>query len=197
MKEKIWKAQRGLAALAAAFVALAASAAEEPAAVDAAKAGAAKEASPAAEAAARSVTITSDRSTYLRKEGVIAFEGHVFIDDPQYKMHADEVNLFLEGTNEVKRVVAVGNVTVTDGRRSGSCAKATYSKALSRIVLYGDAERGILARLEDAGRRKSEVCGRKIVFWIDTEQVEVEGSTVTVDASGIDAKRGVKRAVGK
>ena len=145
----------------------------------------------------RSVTITSDRSTYLRKEGVIAFEGHVVVDDPEYKMRANEVNLFLEGTNEVKRVVAIGDVTVTDGQRSGSCAKATYNRALSKIILYGDEKKGILAKLSDEGKHRSEVVGRKITFWIDSEQVEVEGSTVTVDASHMDMKGGAKSILGK
>lgn len=145
----------------------------------------------------RPVKITSDRSTYLRKEGVIAFEGNVFVDDPEYKMRANEVNLFLEGTNEVKRVVAIGDVTVTDGQRSGSCAKATYNRALSKIILYGDEKNGIPAKLADNGKRKSEVVGRKIVFWIDSEQVEVEGSTVTVDASRVNMKEGAKSMFGR
>ncbi len=148
-------------------------------------------------ASPRSVKVTSDRATYLRKEGVIAFEGNVFVDDEEFKMHAREVSLFLEGTNTLKRVVAIGDVAVTNGVRSGSCAKATYNKALSKVVLYGDAKTGVTARLRDDGRRKSEVEGRKITFWIDTEQVEVEGSTVTVDASGLDAKEGAKSLLGR
>jgi len=145
----------------------------------------------------RSVKVTSDRATYLRKDGVLAFEGHVAVDDGEFKMHADEVSLFLEGTNELKRVVAIGNVAVTNDTRSGSCAMATYNKALSKVVLYGDAEKGILAKLRDDGKRKSEVEGRKITFWVDTEQVEVEGSTVTVDASGLGGKEGAKKFLGK
>lgn len=145
----------------------------------------------------RTVRVTSDRATYLRKDGVIAFEGNVCVDDVEFKMHAREVNLFLEGTNELKRVVAIGDVAVTNGLRSGTCAKATYNKALSKVVLYGDAKKGVAARLVDAGKRRSEVEGRKITFWIDTEQVEVEGSTVTVDAGGMDAKEGAKRLLGK
>ena len=34
-------------------------------------------------ASPRSVKVTSDRATYLRKEGVIAFEGNVFVDDEE------------------------------------------------------------------------------------------------------------------
>lgn len=145
----------------------------------------------------RTVRVTSDRSTYLRKDGVLAFEGNVCVDDVEFKMHAREVNLFLEGTNELKRVVAIGDVVVTNGLRNGSCAKATYNKALSKVVLYGDPKTGTLAVLRDEGKRKSMVEGRKITFWVDTEQVEVEGSTVTVDAGNLDAKGGAKSLFGK
>lgn len=145
----------------------------------------------------RNVTVTSDRSTYLRKEGVLVFDGNVFVDDIEFKMHADEVTLFLGGTNELKRIVAIGNVAVTNELRSGTCAKATYNKALSRVVLYGDEEKGITAKLNDNGKRKSQVEGRKITFWIDTEQVEVDGSVITVDVGKGDVKDSAKRFLGK
>ena len=145
----------------------------------------------------RTVKVTSDRSSYLRKEGVMAFEGHVYVDDVEFKMNADIVNLFLDGTNDLKHVVAVGNVAVTNGFRSGTCAKATYNRALSRIVMYGDEKAGIVARLNDNGKNKSQVEGRKITFWVDTEQVEVDGSVITVDVAGGDAKEGAKKLFGK
>ncbi|MBR5457157.1 MAG: hypothetical protein IKV56_00190, partial [Kiritimatiellae bacterium] len=99
--------------------------------------------------------------------------------------------------NDLKRVVAVGNVAVTNGLRSGTCAKATYNRALSRIVMYGDEKSGIVARLNDNGKNKSQVEGRKITFWVDTEQVEVDGSVITVDVAGGDAKEGAKKLFGK
>lgn len=145
----------------------------------------------------RNVKVTSDRSTYLRKEGVLVFDGNVFVDDVEFKMHADEVTLFLGGTNELKRIVAIGNVAVTNEFRSGTCAKATYNRALSRVVLYGDEAKGVTAKLKDEGKRKSQVEGRKITFWIDTEQVEVDGSTITVDVGKGDVKDSAKRFLGK
>ena len=147
-------------------------------------------------AAPRNVKVTSDRSTYLRKEGVLVFDGNVFVDDVEFKMHADEVTLFLGGTNELKRIVAIGNVAVTNELRSGTCAKATYNKALSRVILYGDKEKGITAKLNDNGKRKSQLEGRKITFWIDTEQVEVDGSVITVDVGNGDVKDSAKRLLG-
>lgn len=144
----------------------------------------------------RNVKVTSDRSTYLRKEGVLVFDGNVFVDDVEFKMRANEVTVFLDGTNELKRIVAIGNVSVTNELRSGYCAKATYNKPLSRIILYGDESKGISAKLIDNGKRKSQVEGRKITFWVDTEQVEVERSTITVDVGKGDMKDNAKRFLG-
>jgi hypothetical protein len=63
--------------------------------------------------------------------------------------------------------------------------------------MYGNDEKKIPARLVDNGKRRSEVEGRKITFWIDSEQVEVEGSTVTLDAGGFGGKDGAKKLLGK
>ncbi len=144
----------------------------------------------------RSVKITSERTDYDRREGVIMFDKNVFVDDDEYKMHSDQLYVFLDGTNELKRIVAIGNVAITNETRVGSCAKAAYTKSAGKVVMYGDAN-GVKARLADCGKRKSEVEGRKITFWIDSEQVEVEGSTVTLDAGGIGGKEGAKKLLGK
>lgn len=146
---------------------------------------------------ARTVKITSVRTDYDRREGVIMFDRNVFVDDPEYKLHADRVYVFMDGTNDLKRIVAIGNVAVTNELRSGTCAKATYSRASSKLVMYGDNETGTLARLEDNGKKRGELLGRKITFWTDTEQVEVEGSQITVDAQGAGGADAAKKFLGK
>lgn len=151
---------------------------------------------PAALEMPRSVKITSERTDYDRREGVIMFDKDVFVDDAEYKMHSDQLYVFLDGTNELKRIVAIGNVSITNETRVGSCAKAAYTKSVGKVVMYGDTN-GVRARLADHGKRKSEVEGRKITFWIDSEQVEVEGSTVTLDAGGYSGKDGAKKLLGK
>ena len=144
----------------------------------------------------RSVKITSERTDYDRREGVIMFDKDVFVDDAEYKMHSDQLYVFLDGTNELKRIVAIGNVSITNETRVGSCAKAAYTKSVGKVVMYGDTN-GVRAKLADYGKRKSEVEGRKTTFWIDSEQVEVEGSTVTLDAGGYGGKEGAKKLLGK
>ena len=144
----------------------------------------------------RSVRITSERTDYDRREGVIMFDRNVFVEDAEYQMHSDQLYVFLDGTNELKRIVAIGNVSITNETRVGSCAKAAYTRSVGKVVMYGDGK-GVMARLADNGKRKSEVEGRKITFWIDSEQVEVEGSKVTLDTGDLGGKEGAKKLLGK
>ena len=129
----------------------------------------------------RAAVITADRTDYDRKEGVILFDRNVFVDDEQYQMHAERLFVFLDGTNDMKRLVALGNVAITNEDKSAWCTKAVYTKAASRIVMYGDAQHP--AWLRDAGGKSgdaSEVRGLRITYWIDSGLATVEKSVITL-----------------
>ena len=173
----------------------------------------------------RPAKITSDTTVYNRKEGIASFEGHVHVDDEQYQMHADRVFLFFDvdkdstngvhrakGTNDVhkaakgtddmrraagdvRRVVAIGHVAMTNDAHRAYGAKATYSKKNGLVVLYsGD---GITAEVRDESKAQPQIVrGKRIRFWIDSEQVEV----VEADLSGAAPSGGastLKKALGK
>ena len=103
----------------------------------------------------RDAVITAERTDYDRKEGVILFDRNVHVDDEQYQLHADRLFLFLDGTNDLKRLVALGNVSITNDDKNASCSRAVYVKKLSKIVMYGaDSEP---ARLYQGGKKASTV----------------------------------------
>ena len=125
----------------------------------------------------RDAVITSERTDYDRKEGVILFDRNVYVNDEQYQMHADRLFVFLEGTNDLKRIVAIGNVSITNEQRTASCARAVFTKAVSKIVMYGDEKTN--AMLSDPSSKQGGLVeGKKITFWLDAEQVSVEGPVV-------------------
>ena len=185
----------------------------------------------------RPAKITSDTTVYNRKEGIASFEGHVYVDDEQYQMHADRVFLFFDvdkdanstngvrrtkgtnnvrraakgtndvhraakGTNDVhraagdiRRIVAIGHVAMTNDFHIAYGAKATYSKENGLVVLYsGD---GITAEVRDESKAQPQIVrGKRIRFWIDSEQVEVDEA----DLTGAGPSGGVgtlKKALGK
>ena len=134
----------------------------------------------------RDAVITSERTDYDRKEGVILFDRNVYVDDEQYQMHADRLFVFLDGTNDLKRIVAIGNVSITNDQRMASCSRAVFTKAASKIVMYGDET--TYAKLVDPSQRGGVVEGKKITFWLDAEQVSVEESAVRMPGAVLKSR---------
>ena len=135
----------------------------------------------------KSASIRSRTSDFDRREGVVMFEGDVMVRySENYTMCSDQLYMFLSKSNELSRVVAIGNVTITNETRIGTCAMATYRRRKSEIEMFGDGK-SVLARLTERGDDASEIEGARIRFWLDAEQVEVENSSIQMEKKG-DAK---------
>lgn len=139
--------------------------------------------------------LRSMRADYDHQNGVAMFDGDVVLRGTEgkneYVLKTDQAFAFISSTNELKRVVALGNVRVKSGQRVGRCDRAVYTKGDSKIVMYGE-ENGRSAMLADISKNRSRVEGSRITFWINNEQVEVVDSKITVDASGIKPLKGGK-----
>jgi lipopolysaccharide transport protein LptA len=157
--------------------------------------GSAKSAKKKAKGGAGSAQVVACRTDLDRKAGVIMFDGNVHVSDPEYALGAERLFVFLDGTNSLKRIVADGDVAVTNGLRYGSCARATYSKSAGKVVMYADETRP--AKLVEESHKRDEVEGRRITFWLDSDQIEVEGSTITVDGGAFGGKDGALKLMGK
>lgn len=129
--------------------------------------------------------LRSVRADYDNQNGVAMFDGAVELTGAEgnvgYTINASQAFVFLSGTNELRRVVALGGVRIKSGDRSGACDRAVYTRGDSKIVMYGDGD-GRKAQLADGFKRNNKIEGDRITFWIDGEQVEVVDSAVTVDA---------------
>ena len=132
----------------------------------------------------KSARITSRSADLDRKEGVVMFEGDVVVRySNDCTMCADRLFVFLAGTNELSRVVALGNVSITNDTRTGTCAMATFRRKRSEIEMFGDGN-GKLAHLAENGDDAGAIRGSRIKFWLDTEQVEVENSRISTEQKG-------------
>ena len=132
----------------------------------------------------KSARITSRAADLDRKEGVVMFEGDVVVRySNDCTMCADRLYIFLAGTNELSRVVALGNVSITNETRTGTCAMATFRRKKSEIEMFGDGK-DALARLVERGDDAGALEGTRIRFWLDTEQVEVENSRISAEQKG-------------
>ena len=145
--------------------------------------------------APQTATLTSDRASYDRKEGVAVLNGHVFLNEGEYQLHADRAFVRLDGTNELKKVVALGHVALTNGTRTASGARATYYRKSGLVVL--DAGDSAPAEVRDGVDDAAQILrGKKIRFWTGAQQVEV--LEAWIEASRTDAtKASVKELLGR
>ena len=131
--------------------------------------------------------LKSVRADYDRRAGVAMFEGAVSLHGSEkgreYDLSAAQAFAFIAGSNDLRRVVALGGVRVESDGRTGECDRAVYTRGDSKVVMYG-AEGGAPARLADGGGRRSAVEGARITFWLDSEEVEVVDSAVTMEGGG-------------
>jgi len=128
--------------------------------------------------------ITSDSTYYDRKEGLVVFKGRVHVDDAEYQMHSERGYLFLSETNSLRRIVAVGGVSLTNGLRRAYADKVIYRRDNGLVILHGK-EGAPATVVEDTAAGERSVRGRKIRFWVNQEQVEViEADISAPKASG-------------
>ena len=141
----------------------------------------------------RPTKITAANTFYDRKEGYAVFTGRVHVDDEQYQLHSDKAYVFMDSTNSLRRLVAMGHVAITNDTKRAYGGKASYYKASGMVVLYsGD---GRVAEVRDEAKVEDQVVtGDKIKFWTGKEQVEVIKASIIAPVGGMskDALKIVK-----
>lgn len=145
----------------------------------------------------RIAKITAASTYYDSKEGIAYFAGNVFVDDREYQMHADKAYVFMDktGTNDLKRIVAIGNVALTNDTKRAYGNKVSYYREGGMIVLYAP-EGGVCEVRDEKSDPPQSVKGSKIKFWIGSEQVQVEKAVITAPVSGSGVE-GIKDVIGK
>ena len=123
---------------------------------------------------ARESVITAEKIEFDNKEGVILFDENVLVDDAQFVMRSERLLVFMQGTNDVQQIMAVGHVSITNQNRAASCDKAVYTKKDGQIVMSGNA------RLMQQGTQGGEVTGNRITIWVDDERIEVSPGRVVL-----------------
>lgn len=121
--------------------------------------------------------ITSSRLEYDYQESVILFEENVKVKDPQFTLTADRVLVFLEGTNALKQVRAMGNVVMTSSNRSARCSQAVYTKADGKIVMTGETV--VLQRAMD------QIWGKQITIWVNDQRMECQQPRMVIQPSSM------------
>jgi lipopolysaccharide export system protein LptA len=93
--------------------------------------------------AGQPVEITAERLDLDQAAGSAVFVGGVKVGQGALRLAADRLEVFYQGgpeggSGEVRRMVAVGNVTLSNGTEAAEAERATYEVAAGTIAMEGD-----------------------------------------------------------
>ena len=140
--------------------------------------------------------ITSNRLEYDYAESTIFFEENVRVVDEEYTLTADRIIVFLDGTNEVRQIRAIGHVVIVSGERTGRCPEAVYTKKSGEIVMSGPNDTSV-----QLTNRDDKIWGRKITIWLDSQRMVCVPARLTLidsnpaRATGTDKNGDEKRVL--
>jgi len=116
----------------------------------------------------------------LDQSRTVIFTGHVVATKENFILHSDKLKVFYNKTqgkkqgNETKRVikkiVALGHVRISKGKRVGIGQKAVYDKAAEKITITGAAQ---------VWEGVNRVSGNRIIFFLNEDRSVVEGDAKT------------------
>jgi lipopolysaccharide export system protein LptA len=97
------------------------------------------------------------------------------------KMTSDKMTVYFTDKNEIKTIVAVGNVVITQDTKKAMSERASYNATQEVLILTG------APAVISSGASTSQ--GKKITYWIKENRTVIEGATVKIksgDAGGVN-----------
>ncbi len=116
-------------------------------------------------AAAGDVVVTSMTMEADSKSKVVTFKGDVRAEK-DFLLCSDELKIYYGENEEIKELIAIGNVRVSKGDKRAMGDRAVYDKGKNAIVITGNA---MAEQCSDAVR------GGKITVYTDSDSMTVEG----------------------
>lgn len=153
--------------------------------LDGADVGGEVETTAALSGAGEAMRIVSRRSDFDRNENLAYFEGDVVVNYfPDYRLDCDRLFVFFKN-REFDRMIALGHVAVSNDTRFGFCDRATFLRQESEIELFGGKSESRATLIETGS---NVIKGGRIKFWINTDQVEISDSEITVNKGKEEVK---------
>ena len=121
------------------------------------------------------ISVTADTLEFDYRSRLLTYKGRVEVTQGDIKLNANTLTITLEdqAENQVKEVVAEGQVRVTQGARWATGGRAVFDQAHHTVVLSQNAV------VHDG---PNEVSGDRIVVYLDEERSVVEGGGGRVKA---------------
>lgn len=121
------------------------------------------------------VTIEAEQMEFDYKAMLLTYRGAVTVTQDDLTLKSDSLSVKVDGekANQLKEIVAEGNVQIDQGNRQATGGKAIFDE-LARTVTLSDH-----AVLRDG---QNEVTGSRVVVYLDEERSVVEGGEDRVRA---------------
>ena len=113
----------------------------------------------------RPLKITSDTMEADRGSRTVTFRGNVVAEEG-VTICSDELRLSYGTGEEITEIKATGNVKILDGTKRARGDRATYDREDKVVVISGGA---LVSQCKDT------VGGEKITFYLDTDDVIIDG----------------------
>jgi len=122
--------------------------------------------------AQKELVVSSSQQRIDYANGILLYKGKVKATWEDLLLLSDEMQVYLTEENDLKEVVAKGNVSITQGnkKRQATGQMATYTGEDNKLIVQGDAHYH-----DELG---NDLLAEKIIIWIGIEKLEAEGTPV-------------------
>ena len=145
------------------------------------------------------IHIEADRMTSTEKTSSVVFTGEVDAKQGDVRIRSDEMTVYYtkaekkakeskkeekKASQQVEKLICVGNVEVTRGEWLGTSKKMIYLSKERQVILTGNAK---------AWQDQNMVSGDKIIYYLDEGRSEVVGGTSTTVGNAKNGKKAPSR----
>ena len=113
------------------------------------------------------ITITSNNMEARKKENLVIFRGDVVAQQKDYTLYSRELHVYYADGQEIKEMIATGDVRIVQADKVATGEKAVYTKVNRAVVLTGNPQ---------VEQDCDVVKGEKIIIYLDEDKSVVEGS---------------------
>ena len=132
------------------------------------------------------IHIEANRMTSIERTNSVVFSGEVDAKQGDVRIRSDEMTVYYTNADQepkaektasqqVERLVCVGNVEITRGEWLGTSKKMTYLSKERQVILTDNAK---------AWQNQNMVSGDKIIYYLDEGRSEVIGDSSATTAGG-------------
>ncbi len=138
------------------------------------------------------IHIEANSMTSTEQTSSVVFTGEVDARQADVRIRSDEMTVYytqLEkdetgkaadktASQQVEKLICIGNVEITKGEWLGTSQKMTYLSKERQVILTGDAK---------AWQNQNMVSGEKIIYYLDEGRSEVSGDRPAMTTGGTSA----------